>query len=162
MLPHKVNANPSPAESQSPCQQSGHEVHAESRTLRHRVGIRLITWFQRQEWKQGWKYPLLHGFLREMYTLLWRIGHIRKTRLFLYTFDLGPAIEREQGGNYRWHKRTRAYTMDIESFWAKFPASTVVDLEIFREAWNMGAKWGENNCKTESESPSSLESHSLN
>jgi hypothetical protein len=46
--------------------------------------------------------------------------------------------------------RTHACTADIENFVSDHPWATMVDVEIYRDAWVLGALWGERNfCKPE-------------
>jgi hypothetical protein len=87
--------------------------------------------------------PLVCGFAREIRSLLYRMGIRYKRRYEVFGLDLGPYHQIRPDGRLEVNRRTRACTQDIESFAEGHPWATIVDLEIYREAWVAGMKWAE-------------------
>jgi len=84
-------------------------------------------------------YLLLRTFLQEFRSFLARIQIVRKRRPYLVPF--GPAIELLPNGHRQPCRRTHACMRDRENFFSSRPWATLVDVEIFVAAWNMGAEW---------------------
>jgi len=91
------------------------------------------------------RFPLLRVFLLELRSLVYRIGLQYKRRYDLYGLDLGPLHETLSDGHLRWNTRTRACSLDMQSFEASRPWATMLDWEVYQDAWVKGAEWGENN-----------------
>jgi hypothetical protein len=66
---------------------------------------------------------------------------LRKRRYYIYGLDLGPYIQQTPDGPRNFYTRTRACISDIESFVAVHPWATMVDVEMYRDAWVKGAEW---------------------
>jgi len=99
--------------------------------------------------------PLLYGLAVEIRSLLCRMALRYIRRYNLYGIDLGPAGQMSPGGHLEPNTRTHACIRDIESFVASHPWATMVDVEIYRDAWGQGAALAANNrdfCRRGSES----------
>lgn len=95
--------------------------------------------------------PLVYGFLVELRSLLNRMVLRSKRRYDLYGLDLGPAHQGSADGHLELNTQTHACTQDIESFVEAHPWATIVDVEMYRDAWVRGAAWaGRNSCRPES------------
>ncbi len=100
------------------------------------------------------RFALLRGFLLELRSFLYRIALRCKRRYDLYGLDVGP-LQQTEAGHLRWNTRTRACSEDIKSFAASRPWATMIDLEVYRDAWARGAGWAESSsCKLEKAIPS--------
>jgi hypothetical protein len=96
-----------------------------------------------------YRVPLLRGFLLELRSLVYRMALRCKRRYDLYGLDVGP-LHQIEAGHLRWNTRTRACTSDMKSFEESRPWATMIDLEVYRDAWGRGAEWGEHSsCKQE-------------
>jgi hypothetical protein len=94
-------------------------------------------------------FPLLRVFLLELRSLVYRIGLQYKRRYDLYGLDGGPLHEKTSSGHLRWNIRTRACSEDMQSFESSRPWATMLDWEVYRDAWVKGAEWAESNfCKS--------------
>ena len=89
--------------------------------------------------------PLGYGVAVELRSLIRRIQFRSKRRYHVFGLDLGPFHQTASDGHLELNTRTRACTRDIESFVAARPWATMVDVEMYREAWVRGAAWGESN-----------------
>jgi len=84
---------------------------------------------------------LLREFLLEIRSLLYRISILCKRRYDLFGLNVGP-IHEIHSGYANWNTRTHACTVDMQNFLASRPWSTTIDLELYRDAWAQGEKWG--------------------
>lgn len=107
--------------------------------------------FLRLRWDRH-RLALLRVFLRELRSFLHRIVLQYKRCYYRDGLDVGPAAADQTispqpcGRNIR----TRACSESIESFAVARPWATMVDFEVYRDAWAEGANWAENNiCKSE-------------
>jgi len=97
--------------------------------------------------------PLLRVFSLELRSFVYRMGLQYKRRFDLFGLDVGP-LHQNEAGHPRWNTRTRGCTLDMKSFLASRPWATMIDLEVYRDAWGRGAEWGEHSsCKQEKEVP---------
>ena len=85
--------------------------------------------------------PSIYGFAVELRSLIHRMELLRKRRYYIYGLDLGPYIQQTPDGPRNFYTRTRACISDIESFVAVHPWATMVDVEMYRDAWVKGAEW---------------------
>ena len=93
------------------------------------------------------RFPLLRVFLLELRSFLHRIVLQCKRCCYLDGLSVGPAAEDQTislqpGGR---NIRTRACSESIDSFAAARPWATMVDFEVYRDAWVRGANWAESN-----------------
>jgi hypothetical protein len=95
--------------------------------------------------------PLVYGFALELRSLLHRMGIRYKRRYEVYGLDLGQLHRITPDGHLALNIRTRACTRDIENFLERHPWATMVDLEMYRDAWLAGAVWAESNSYSYSE-----------
>ena len=77
----------------------------------------------------------------ELRSLLYRMKVLRKRRYYIYGLDLGPYIQQTPDGPRNLYTRTRACIDSIENFVEGHPWATMVDIEIYRDAWVAGAEW---------------------
>jgi hypothetical protein len=91
------------------------------------------------------RWAAVYGFALELRSFLHRISLRGERRYDLYGLDLGPFHEAAPDGRLRWNTRTHACTRDIENFVERRPWATMVDLEIYRDAWASGAEWADSN-----------------
>jgi hypothetical protein len=101
--------------------------------------------------------PLLRVFLVELRSLVYRIALQYKRRYDLYGLPVGPVHQKIQG-HLHWNIRTRACTLDMKSFAEGRLWATMIDWEVFRDAWARGAEWGEHNSYKPEQHNLSLES----
>ncbi len=103
--------------------------------------------------------PLVYGFALELRSLLHRMRIRCKRRYDVYGLDLGPFHQTSIDGHLEVNTRTRACTQDTENFADRHPWATILDLEMYRDAWLAGAAWAESNsdsCKRAPETGQSL------
>jgi hypothetical protein len=91
---------------------------------------------------------LWHQFLSEMRSLLRRIVLQYKRRGDPYILIVDLRRPTDQEGDLLVHMRRRACISDIESFVASRRWATMIDLEIYRDAWAKGEKWSNRNLRT--------------
>lgn len=94
----------------------------------------------------------LFGVVTEIRSLGGRIRFRLKQRYHVRGLDLGAYHQVGDDGRLRVNTRTHACTQDIENFAAAHPWATIVELEMYRDAWARGATWAESNsgsCKRE-------------
>jgi hypothetical protein len=92
--------------------------------------------------------PLVYGFLIELRSLAHRMALRCKRRYELYGLEFGPFHQVGADGVLELHTRTHACIGDIEKFVAAYPWATMVDAEMYRDAWERGATWAESNSCT--------------
>ncbi len=101
-----------------------------------------------------YRMPLLYGFLREIHSLLHRMTAIYRLRCRMHLIYMGP-LEQGLAGHREPNTRTSACIEDTRRFVSMHPWATFLDLEMYRDAWQAGAKWGESSfCISKQESPS--------
>jgi hypothetical protein len=88
------------------------------------------------------RFALSRGILAELRSLLPRIALQYKRSYNLHDLDVGPFHERLSDGHLRWNTCTHACSAHIESFVAAHLWATMIDLEVYRNAWEKGAEWG--------------------
>lgn len=100
--------------------------------------------------------PRLYEFLLELRSLRFRMALRRKRQYEVYGVDWGPAYQYPPDAPPSRCTRTDACRQDIENLVVQYPAATMVDVEMWRNAWVAGAEWAENSlCKSaQSNSPS--------
>jgi hypothetical protein len=84
-------------------------------------------------------FPLVLGFVAEMHSLLHRMALRRRLRSASYFLSIPPE---EMAERLAPHTRTHAYMQDMRNFVARYPWATILDLEMYRDAWLAGAEWG--------------------
>lgn len=98
-----------------------------------------------------YRMPSLYGFARELHSFVHRMAAICKLRYRAYLIYMGP-LEQGPAGHREPNTRTCACIEDTRKFVSAHPWATFLDLEMYRDAWQAGAKWGENiSCKQERE-----------
>jgi hypothetical protein len=96
--------------------------------------------------------PSLHEFLPELRSFVHRMELHRTRRYNLFGVDLGPSNLIAADGHLEGNTRTLACSADIESFLAGHPWATMVDSEVYRDAWVKGAEWAlRTSCKRDKE-----------
>jgi hypothetical protein len=126
-------AYPPAHESPSECVPAGKQSYAQTLAKEALRPLReYLCWF-----------PLVYGFLLEFRSLLHRMALRRERRYDLYGLDVGPCHQIGTDGRLRLNTRTRACNSDIESLAAGRPWATIIDLELYRDAWVKGAEWGD-------------------
>ncbi len=103
------------------------------------------------------RFPLLRVSLLELRSLVYRIALQCKRRYDLYALDVGPAHQLTIHGHLSRNTRTRACSESIENFLAGRLWATMVDLEMYRDAWVSGANWAESNICSAGHQKSALE-----
>ncbi len=95
-------------------------------------------------------HPLSYGILSEVRTCLLRIRFLYASRLYQPgSLSLGHAAELTPTGRVVPCKETYGRIRDSIVFETRFPWATRVDLALFLTAWDMGAKWGESQQRTQ-------------
>src|ERR1017187_4908942 len=93
--------------------------------------------------------PLMYGFLLELRNLSHRMRLRYKQRYDLYGVDLGPWHQLAVDGHLEPNIRTHACTQDIKNFVDGHRWATMIDVEMYRDAWERGAVWVESSlCKS--------------
>ncbi len=87
----------------------------------------------------------LFGVAAEIRSLGWRIRFRLRQRYHAKGLDLGAYHQVGTDGHLEVNTRTRVCTQDIENFVAAHPWATIVDVEMYRDAWAQGAAWAESN-----------------
>ena len=87
--------------------------------------------------------PLLYGFLLESRSLVYRMKLRRKRRYNVYGLVLGPCLQLTPTEGLCMNMRSLACISDIESFLSERPWATIVDQEVYQDAWVKGAEWAE-------------------
>lgn len=94
--------------------------------------------------------PLAFGCALEMHSLLHRIAIRCRRRSETFFLLFSSVRQRKDQPHPEANIRRRACIRDIESYVAQHPWATILDLEIYRDAWQAGAAWAESNaCKSE-------------
>jgi hypothetical protein len=88
--------------------------------------------------------PSLCGFVAEMHNFLHRMAAIYRLRYRTYLLYVGP-LEQGSAAHVEPNIRTHACIRDMRSFSATHPWATILDLEIYRDAWLAGVEWAESN-----------------
>jgi len=78
--------------------------------------------------------------LRELYSFYHRIEYLLKHRLDIQGVLVGQAFQIGESGMLQWDKKTLGCNADIESSLAVQRWRTLVDVELYREAWFSGYK----------------------
>jgi len=86
---------------------------------------------------------LWHQLLSEMRSLLCRMAlqYKRRDGPYILTVDLRRPTDQE--GGLRLSIRRHACIADIENFVASRPWATMIDWEVYRDAWAKGAEWAD-------------------
>lgn len=104
------------------------------------------------------RFPLFYGFLLECRNFLQRMVLRYKRRYDLYGIDLGSWHQVGPDGHLEPNTRTHACSADIENFVASHPWATMVDVELYRDAWVAGVKWVESSSDSCNKGPQSSSS----
>ena len=86
------------------------------------------------------KHSLLRSLSRELYSCYRRILYICKHRPDLHGVRVGKAFQISGDQSVQWDKQTLDCNSDIERFLATRHWLTLIDVELFREAWYSGAE----------------------
>ena len=105
----------------------------------HRLGV-----IRPRQLGQASLRSLLLGCVSDLRTCLVRMGQRFDKLPEAYSVEVGPSIQRDASGHLRANTRTRACIENIRSFEVSHPGATVFDVEVFRQGWEMGARWSEN------------------
>jgi hypothetical protein len=101
-----------------------------------------------------YRLPRAYGFVKEMHSLLHRMAVVCRRPYGMYGIYMGP-LEEEPRGSQKLNIRTHACMKDTRTLILDRPWATFVDVELIRDAWLAGAKWGENSpCRSKQESSS--------
>jgi len=84
-----------------------------------------------------------HGILSETRSLVPRILFRLKKNLDSCGVDLGTSHQTHPSGHPVPSTRTRARIHDTQCMLSNHPWATLVDLEIFLEGWEKGARWAD-------------------
>jgi len=122
-----------------------HYLDAPGRTLRQQLLVgRQAVWHQ----LLGLRIVLLAcAFLQEMHSLVHRMARLYRLKLDVRGVDVGPYFAPTLDGSVRLDRRSHACSADIEHCAAERHWLTPVDVELFREAWMLGAEWSAHNHK---------------
>jgi len=85
------------------------------------------------------RFPLAFGFVLEMHSLLHRMA--ARWRLRYAAYFLVVSAE-EMAERLVPNTRTHSYMRDMRNFSERYPWATILDLEMYRDAWLAGAEWG--------------------
>jgi hypothetical protein len=85
------------------------------------------------------RFPLAFGFVLEMHSLLHRMA--ARWRLRYAAYFLVVSAE-EMAERLVPNTRTHSYMRDMRNFFERYPWATILDLEMYRDAWLAGAEWG--------------------
>ena|ERR1700728_3531376 len=90
-----------------------------------------------------YRFPLAYGLVEELHSLLHHMALRWKLRFGSYFLYISPEemLERRQPNT-----RTHSYMRDMRSFAERHPWATILDLEMYRDAWLAGAEWGSHTC----------------
>lgn len=90
---------------------------------------------------------LLRRYLLELRSFQYRIALLYKSPSgrYLQGVDPGPYYQYSQDGHPELNIHTHICTAYIKHFWSSHPWATVIDMELYRDAWVAGAEWTENN-----------------
>lgn len=102
------------------------------------------------------RFPLVLGFADEMYSLLHRMALRRRLRFASYFLYMSPE---EMAERHQPNTRTHAYMRDMRSFSERRPWATILDLELYREAWLAGAEWGAYTSRSCTEAQEKFQGH---
>jgi hypothetical protein len=89
--------------------------------------------------------PLTYGFVLEIHSLLHRILIRRRQRYGAFFLIMSSVRQKEDQPRPKANIRRCACIRDIESFVEAHPWATILDLEMYRDAWQAGAAWAEDN-----------------
>jgi hypothetical protein len=99
-------------------------------------------WLSRTIAFLGWRFPLVHEFLRETRSYLHRI----RTLSFqgsVVSCDIGPLAGVDRDGNLVACTRTHGRTLDTQSFAIQHPWACQQDLALYLAGWNAGARYAD-------------------
>src|ERR1017187_2946448 len=85
------------------------------------------------------RFPLAYGFVVEMHSLIHRMAARSQLRFAAYFLEVS---ESEMVERLSPNTRTHSYMRDMRSFSERHPWATILDLEMYRDAWQAGAEWG--------------------
>lgn len=88
--------------------------------------------------------PLAYGFLLEIHSLFHRIAVRCRQRYGAFFLIMSSVRQAEDQPRFEVNIRRCACIRDIESFVEEHPWATILDLEMYRDAWEAGAVWAEN------------------
>ena len=94
------------------------------------------------------KHSLLRTLLRELHNCCWRMSYVYRHRPDRQGILIGPAFRIGESQNVLWDKKTLDCNKDIEHFLAVQRWRTLIDVELFREAWFLGVEWSSRNRHT--------------
>lgn len=89
--------------------------------------------------------PLVCGFVLETHNLLHRMVLRYKRRYGAFWIFVGALSQTGPTGHPEPNTRTHACISDMRSFGQRNPWATILDLEAYRDGWQAGAEWAENN-----------------
>lgn len=84
--------------------------------------------------------PRLYGFLKELHSFAHRIAATWSLRHRIYFLFVGP-FQQGEAEHHQPNIRTRACTDHIKNFVLVHPWATILDLQIYRDAWQAGVEW---------------------
>lgn len=92
--------------------------------------------------------PRVYGFVVEMHSFLHRMVARYRRRYGAYFVSGMPLSELGEDGVRRPNIRIRSCIDDMRNYAVDHPWATILDLEMYRDAWRAGAEWAEgNSCK---------------
>ncbi len=91
------------------------------------------------------KMGLIEGYKLELHSLVRRIALRSEKSRESFLLHLGPVFHLGPTGLPEECIRMRGCTRDIENFAASRPWATAIEWEVFRDGWEAGARWNQNN-----------------
>jgi hypothetical protein len=95
-----------------------------------------------------YRLPRVYGFVVETHTYLHRMASRYKRRYGAYFVSHLPLSELGEDGVRVPNIRVRSCIDDMRNYAESHPWATILDLEMYRDAWLAGAEWADHNsCK---------------